>query len=268
MDLRNSNGVTTAIPGLGLSVRAAADLTFFTGVHRGFAPPATKIAITSTGENLELDSELSWNYEAGIRLAGRRTVSAEFTFFRMDFLNQIISAAESGGATTTITNGGATLHQGFESSARVHWDRIADFSGWSVFTDVRHTYLPVAEFTDNAVFGGNRLPYAPEHLFGATVGIRQFGGLSFLLDLNTVGSQFGDNRQTVEPTPDGTIGQLPSYQVANLTVGYEVGRERWTLEPYFTIKNAFDELYIASRAPQGIQPGLFRQVNGGIRISF
>jgi len=268
VDLRNSNGVTTAIPGLGLSVRAADDLTFFTGVHRGFAPPATKIAITSTGENLELDSELSWNYEAGVRLAGRRTVSAEFTFFRMDFSNQIISAAESGGATTTITNGGATLHQGFESSARVHWDRIANLAQWSVFTDFRHTHLPVAEFTDNAVYGGNRLPYAPEHLFGATIGVRQFGGLSFLLDLNTVGNQFGDNRQTIEPTPDGTIGQLPSYQVANLTIGYEVGRERWMLEPYFTIKNAFDELYIASRAPQGIQPGLFRQVNGGVRISF
>lgn len=268
VDIRNSNGVTTAIPGLGLSVRTARDVTFFTGIHRGFAPPGTKIAITSDGENLELDSELSWNYEAGVRVAGQRAVSAEFTFFRMDFSNQIITAAESGGATTTITNGGATLHQGFESSARIHWNRLADFAGWSVFTDFRHTFLPMAEFTDNAVFGGNRLPYAPEHLFGATISVRQFGGLSFILDVNTVGSQFGDNRQTVEPTPDGTIGQLPAYQVANLTVGYEIGGERWALEPYFTIKNAFDELYIASRAPQGIQPGLFRQVNGGLRFTF
>ena len=268
VDIRNDNGITTAIPGLGFSVRAHDDLTFFTGVHRGFAPPGTKIAITSSGENLDLASELSWNYEAGIRLAGQRSVSGEFTFFRMDFSNQIITAAESGGATTTVTNGGATLHQGFEGSLKVHWDKIADITGWSVYTDVRHMYLPTAKFTDNDLFGGNRLPYAPEQTFGIVFGARQYGGLSFQLDLNAVAGQFGDNRETVEPSWDGTIGRIPSYQVANLAIGYEIRRERWMFEPYFTIKNAFDELYIASRAPQGIQPGLFRQVNGGLRISF
>ena len=268
VDIRKDNGVTTAIPGLGFSVRAFEDVTFFTGVHRGFAPPGTKIAITSGGENLDLDSELSWNYEAGFRIAGQRQVSGEFTFFRMDFSNQIIAAAESGGATTTVTNGGATLHQGFESSVRVHWDKVADIPGWSLYTDVRHMFLPIAKFTENELYGGNRLPYAPEQSFGVIVGARQFGGFSFHLDLSAVAGQFGDNRQTVEPSADGTVGRIPSYRLANLAIGYEIRRERWLFEPYFTIKNAFDELYISSRAPQGIQPGLFRQANGGLRIRF
>ncbi len=268
VDIRNDNGVVTAIPGLGSSVRLHNNLTVFAGVHRGFAPPGTKIAISSTGANLDLDSELSWNYEAGIRLAGQRSVSGEFTLFRMDFSNQIITAAESGGATTTVTNGGATLHQGFESSVRVHWDKVVDIPEWNVYTDVRHMYLPTARFTDNEIFGGNRLPYAPEQTFGVVFVARRQGGLNFQLDINAVAGQFGDNRETVEPSWDGTVGLIPSYQIANLAIGYEVRRERWMVEPYFTIKNAFDELYIASRAPQGIQPGLFRQVNGGLRISF
>ena len=268
VDIRKDNGITTAIPGLGFSVRVQDDVTLFTGVHRGFAPPGTKIAITSDGENLDLDAELSWNYEAGIRLAGQRAVSGEFTFFRMDFSNQVISAAESGGATTTVTNGGATLHQGIEASGRVHWNRVADVPGWSLYTDVRLMYLPTARFVDNALYGGNRLPYAPRQTYGLVFGARQYGGLSFHLDLNAVGNQFGDNRETLEPSVDGTVGRLPAYQVANLAIGYEIRRERWMIEPYFTIKNAFDELYISSRAPQGIQPGLFRQVNGGLRISF
>ena len=268
VDIRKDNEVTTAIPGLGFSVRAHDEVTFFTGVHRGFAPPGTKIAITSSGQNLDLDSELSWNYEAGIRLAGQRAVSGEFTFFRMDFSNQIITAAESGGATTTVTNGGASLHQGFESSLKVHWNRVADITGWSLYTDVRHMYLPTAEFTDNELYGGNRLPYAPKQTFGVIFGAKQYGGFSFQLDLNAVADQFGDNRETLAPSLDGTVGQIPRYQVANLAIGYEIRRERWMFEPYFTIKNAFDEIYISSRAPQGIQPGLFRQVNGGLRISF
>lgn len=268
VDIPKDNGVTTAIPGLGVSVRAGGGVTAFGGVHRGFAPPGTKVAITSDGENLDLDSELSWNYEAGVRLAGQRAVSGEFTFFRMDFANQIITAAESGGATTTVTNGGSTIHQGFESSVKVHWDRLADLSGWHVYTDLRHMYLPTAIFTDNDLYGGNRLPYAPRQTFGLLFGVRQFGGLSFQIDLNAVGSQFGDNRQTVEPSPDGTIGVIPSYRIANLSLGYEIRRERWVFEPYFTVKNALNQIYISSRAPQGIQPGLFRQVNGGLRVSF
>lgn len=268
VDIRKGNGVTTAIPGLGLSVRAHDEVTLFAGVHRGFAPPGTKIAISSTGENLDLSSELSWNYEAGVRLAGQRAVSGEFTFFHMDFSNQIITAAESGGATTTVTNGGSTLHQGFENSVKVHWDRIAGIAGWSISTDVRHMYLPTSEFRDNELYHGNRLPYTPQQTFGVVFGAKQFGGLSFQLDLNAVADQFGDNRETVEPSLDGTVGRIPAYRVANLAIGYEIRRERWMFEPYFTIKNALDEIYIASRAPQGIQPGLFRQVNGGLRISF
>ena len=268
VDLRKDNGVVTAIPGLGFSVRAVGGLTFFTGVHRGFAPPGTKVAITSDGENLDLDAELSWNYEAGVRFGGGRAISGELTFFRMDFSNQVITAAESGGATTTLTNGGTTLHQGFESAVQVHWDRVLGLGQWMPYSKVQHMFLPTAEFTENNLYGGHRLPYAPKQTLGALTGLRRHGGFNIQFELNRVASQYSDNEQTVEPWPDGTIGQIAGYQIANLTVGHEIHRERWMFEPYFTVKNAFNEIYIASRAPQGIQPGMFRQVNAGLRIRF
>ena len=268
VDRRQDNGITRAIPGLGLSVKATENVTFFTGVHRGFAPPRTKIAITSNADNLDLDAELSWNYEAGVRLTGSRAVRGEFSFFHMDFSNQIITAAESGGATTTLANGGATLHQGFESSIRVNWNELASTPGWTLYTDVRHMYLGTAEFSENNLFAGNRLPYAPKHTFAVLFGMRQRKGFGFQIDLSHIGDQFGDNNQTVPGSADGTVGQLPSYQVANMMIDYRIQRERWSFTPYFTIKNLADQLYISSRAPQGIQPGLFRQTNAGIKISF
>ena len=268
VDLRKDNGVVTAIPGLGFSVRAAGGVTFFTGIHRGFAPPATKVAINSDGENLDLDAETSWNYEAGVRVGGSRVISGELTFFRMDFSNQVITAAESGGATTTLTNGGATLHQGFESAVQVHWDRVFGLGLWRLYSKVQHMFLPTAEFTENHLYGGNRLPYAPAQTLGVLAGLRRHGGFNIQFQLSGVASQYADNEQTVEAWPDGTIGQIPGYQIANLAIGHEIHRERWMFEPYFTVKNAFNELYIASRAPQGIQPGMFRQMNAGIRIRF
>lgn len=268
VDIRKDNGVVAVIPGLGFSLRASGDVTVFTGVHRGFAPPGTKVAITSDGENLDLDAELSWNYEAGVRVGGGRALSGELTFFRMDFSNQIITAAESGGATTTLTNGGATLHQGFESTFQVRWDQVFGLGPWRVHSRIQHMYLPEARFTENNLYGGNRLPYAPEQTVSVLTGLSRYGGLNLQFEVSASGSQFADNWQTMAASVDGTLGLIPAYRIANLTAGYELRRERWVLEPYFTVKNAFNAIYIASRAPQGIQPGMFRQANGGLRIRF
>ena len=265
---RQDNGIAKLIPGLGVSFKATEKLTLFTGVHRGFAPPRTKIAITNNAESLDLDAELSWNYEAGVRYTGSRALRGEFTYFRMDFSNQIITAAESGGATTTLLNGGATLHQGFESSLRVDWAALASASSWTLYTDFRHMHLATAEFSENNLFGGKRLPYAPRNTFSVLVGVRHKRGWGFQIDMSHIADQFGDNRETVVGSADGTVGQLPAYQVANLMVDYRIRRERWEFIPYFTIKNVANEIYIASRAPQGIQPGLFRQAIFGLKISF
>lgn len=267
VDIRRGDTVTKAIPGLGLSVKANDTVTFFTGIHRGFAPPRVKDAITSAGQSLELDAELSWNYEAGVRFQAPRVVRGEFTFFRMDFENQIIPGAESGGATTTLVNGGETLHQGLEGSLRVNWSELFN-APVLVFSDVRYMHLGTAKFTRNALFQDNRLPYAPENTFSLLLGVRQRQGFGFQVDMHHVGDQFGDNNQTLLPTNDGTIGLLPSYRLWNLSVDYTVRRERYSFTPYFLVKNLGNETYISSRAPEGIQPGLFRQVNLGIRFAF
>ena len=267
VDRRAGDGVTKAIPGLGVAFQAARSVSLFGGVHRGFAPPRVKDAITSDGEPLNLDAELSWNYEAGIRVQASRSVRGEFTYFRMDFQNQIIPAAQSGGATTTLVNGGETLHQGVETSLRVDYGSLF---GWSntLYTDVRFMHLADAKFTRNTLYRGNRLPYAPENTFSFLIGYRQRRGFGLELDATYVGSQFADNNQTVTPSADGTVGRMPSYTLWNVNADYTVQRERVLIRPFFSVKNLADSVYIASRAPQGIQPGLFRQVNAGIRLSF
>jgi Fe(3+) dicitrate transport protein len=267
LDRRAGDGVTKAIPGIGVAFQVAQPVSLFAGLHRGFAPPRVKDAITAGGQPLNLDAELSWNHEAGVRVQAHRAVRGEFTYFRMDFQNQIIPAAQSGGATTTLVNGGETLHQGIESNLRVDYGALLSWSS-SLYTDVRFMRLTDAKFTRNTLFGGNRLPYAPENTFSFLAGYRHRRGLGLQLDATYVGSQFSDNNRTIAPTTDGTIGLVPSYTLWNLNADYTIQRERIQLRPYFSVKNLSDRVYIASRAPQGIQPGLFRQVNAGLRIGF
>lgn len=266
VNVRNGDNVLKPIPGLGVSFQAAAPLTLFGGVHRGFAPPRVKDAITRSGDSLLLDAELSWNYEAGARVQVGRGVRAEATFFATDFQNQIIPATQSGGAVTTLINGGETMHRGTELLLALDWARLLSNS-FGLYTEFRHTYIRTAEFT-NGIFRGNRLPYAPEQSLGIRTGYRHRRGFAVHIDGTRVGDQFGDNRQTVQGSADGTIGLIPSYWVWNLTAGHEIQRERYGVSPFVTIKNLADARYISSRAPQGIQPGMFRQLNAGVRFRF
>ncbi len=264
VNVRRADSVFKPIPGAGLAYRATDSVTLFTGVHRGFAPPRVKDAITRAGVSLELDAEMSWNYEAGVRMALARGLRFETTLFATDFSNQIIPAAVSGGAATTLMNAGRTLHRGAEMAVAFDWSRLARAG---ITSDVRWTWLPDARF-ESGEFNGNRLPYAPRHTLVLEMGYRHRSGLSLHVDGTRAGAQFADNRQTRPASSDGTIGLIPSYWVWNVSAGREFTRERFSFSPYVTVKNVADAVYVSSRAPLGIQPGMFRQVNAGIKVRF
>ena len=266
--------LTQLIPGFALAYHVAERATLFFGVHRGFAPPRTEDILTNTGGSVDLDPELSWNYELGFRSVPCRGVRLEATLFRMDYENQVVPASVAGGVGATFTNGGETLHGGVEMSVRLDTGVLAG-SRHNVYTRVAYTYLPAAKFTGtrfSSVAGlttvsvsGNRLPYAPEHLLNFQVGYAHPRGLDVFLEAVHSSSQFGDDLNTVAGTADGQRGLLPGWTVWNTTVNY-------TAEPlravfFVSVKNVFDRLYIADRT-RGLLPGTPRLVQGGIKYRF
>jgi len=263
--------LTRFIPGIGVSHTTGELVTLFAGVHRGFAPPRTEDIISNTGGVIDLDPELSWNYEAGLRSAIRPGVSLDATFFRMDYENQVVPASLAGGVGATLTNGGATLHQGLEMRAQVDSAPILN-SAHDVYFRFSYTYQPMAEFTGTRfsnipTFGdvsvsGNRLPYAPEQLVVVGVGY-SYSAFDGRIEGVHTGEQFGDDLNTVPPTADGQRGLIESSTAWNAAVNYTVGRS--TL--FFTVKNLFDELYIVDRT-RGILPGSPRLVQAGVRVGF
>ena len=263
--------LTRVIPGFGVSHTTAEQVTLFGGVHRGFAPPRTEDIISNTGGVIDLDPELSWNYEAGVRSTVRPVVSVDATLFRMDYENQIIPASLAGGVGATLTNAGATLHQGIEVRAQIDSAPITG-SSHDAYLRFAYTYLPVAEFTGTRFsnipgFGsisvsGNRLPYGPEQVAAIGVGYAR-GTIDVLVEAVRTSEQFGDDLNTVDPTPDGQRGLIPGYTVWNTAVNYTVSRA--TL--FLTVKNLFDELFIVDRT-RGILPGSPRLVQMGVRLAF
>jgi Fe(3+) dicitrate transport protein len=264
--------LTQVIPGVGLAHTFGDRVTGFAGVHRGFAPPRTEDVISNAGGVIDLDPELSWNYELGARTELARGVRLDGTWFRMDYENQIVPASLAGGVGATLTNGGATLHQGVEFAGRIDTAPMLN-SLQNVSLRVAYTHVPVARFTgarfsnisgfSNVSVSGNRLPYAPENLLTIGIGYAQPSGLDILLEAVRSTDQFGDDLNTVTPTADGQRGLIPAHTVWNTAVNYDLGRAT----VFFTVKNLLDDTFIVDRA-RGILPGHPRLVQAGIRARF
>jgi Fe(3+) dicitrate transport protein len=263
--------LTRLIPGIGVSHTTGERVTMFAGVHRGFAPPRTEDIISNTGGIIDLDPELSWNYEAGVRSALRPGVSVDATFFRMDYENQIVPASLAGGVGATLTNGGATVHQGLEARAQLDSAPMTG-SAHDVYVRLAYTYLPVSEFRgtrfsniagfSSTSVSGNRLPYAPDHMAVVGVGYA-FSAFDARIEAVRTSDQFGDDLNTVTPTPDGQRGLIDGYTVWNTSMNYTVRQ----MTMFLAVKNLFDELFIVDRT-RGILPGSPRLVQAGVRIGF
>jgi Fe(3+) dicitrate transport protein len=267
--------LTQLIPGLGISYNPTQKLTIFAGAHRGFAPPRTEDIINNTtGGSIDLDPELSWNYEVGIRSAPRPGVKLDATFFRMDYENQVVPASLAGGVGSVLTNGGETLHQGVEFAGRVDSGAIIR-SPHNFYVRAAYTYLPIADFrgarfSSVSGFGavsvsGNRLPYAPEHLLNFNLGYSHPMGLDAFLEAVHVGSQFSDDLNAVAPILNGQRGLIPDYTTWNATGNYHV--ESWHTTFFLTVKNLFDRTYIVDRS-RGILPGSPRLMQAGFKFRF
>lgn len=267
--------LTQVIPGLGVAYNLGSRSTIFAGVHRGFAPPRTEDNIdNSTGGVIDLDPELSWNYEAGMRSLIYPGVRLEATYFRMDYENQIVPASVAGGVGATLTNGGQTLHQGLELTSRIDTGTLLQ-SSHNVYFRVAYTYIPTAEFlgtrfSNISGFGdvsitGNRLPYAPEHLLNASLGYSHPRGFNVMLEAVSISRQFGDDLNSVQPSGDGQRGLIPGYTVWNAVANYEV--ESLPTSFFFAVKNLADRLYIVDRA-RGILPSSPRLFQTGLTFRF
>lgn len=272
-NILNNENLLTPIPGLGINYNLDNNYSIFAGVHRGYAPPRIKDAITSNGEALNLDAELSWNYEAGIRANVAPPVYFDLTGFLMDFSNQIIPVSvSSGGPGTGLVNGGETIHVGAEAGIRFDIHQLLR-TIYIISLSVYSTYAYSTYSSDRFITIGNqkinvknnKLPYAPEFLFNSSLDFITPFGLGINLSATYVGEQFTDELNTIEASPSGETGLMPSFITADLTASYLIPALNSNV--FFSVKNLMDEKYIASRRPQGIKVGIPRFISAGIDLT-
>jgi Fe(3+) dicitrate transport protein len=257
-ELTNVSGTaknTEVLPGIGATWQVIPEAQVFAGAFKGFSPAMVATAISGAGVDQQLDAERSNNYEVGIR-GNNGGLTYEATVFHMDFDNQIVNQALSAGVIQA--NGGKTLNQGLEVGLGYAFD-----GGWSI--DGNATYIPVAKFTNNSLGpDGNRIPYSPK--FTSNINLNyKLGKLRTSIGAYHVSEQFVDPANTKAQNAIGTLGEIPSYTTFNLNAFYDVDTH-WSL--FGTVRNLTDRKYIASRNPDGIFPGIERNVEVGASYKF
>ena len=246
---------TELVPGIGATWQLAPELQLYSSVYKGFAPAMISAAISGDGVDQKLDAERSMNIEFGFRGQAQKW-TYEGAAFRMDFSNQIVNQALSGGISKT--NGGQSLHQGAEGALG-----YAITSAWSVLANA--TYIPVAEFKGGALGPiGNRIPYTPK--LTGNLGLNYSkDGLKSFLNAYHVSSQYADSANTVQESNDGTKGLIPSFTTLNWSVVYSPQKD---LTLFGVVRNLFDKKFISGRSPDGIFPGAERNFELGLAYQF
>jgi len=278
-----TEGLTAFIPGISVGYDPNNKISFFAGVHEGFAPPRVEDSIANDGGSIEVDPEESVNLEVGFRSELVRGLNIDSTYFRNDFSNLIAQGSVAGGDNPLAQ--GEALFEGLEVLLRLDSGRMYNKS-WSIYSQVAFTWLPVAEqlspfisvTTGLPLQGettGNRQPYAPEYLVTPRIGYAT-KNWDINLEMVYVSSQFGDflnlkngSQHPLGPNSDdarsGMFGEIPSYAIFNFATTYNI--EKTDTDLYFTIKNLFDEQYIVDRT-RGILPGAPRLFQVGLKQNF
>ena len=274
-NLLASSSMMAILPGLGFNYQLKEHAIIFGGIHKGFAPPRTKDAITAEGMAMDIQQEESWNTELGVRIALGNSLTAEATLFSMDFKNQIIPVSQSSGNAnaTGLANGGRTKHRGAEASISLDLGKAMDKNYSLVFAS-NATIISSRYDADRfvAISGmktnirNNKLPYAPSLIFNNSIEFESSKGAGIRLSGNFTGKQFADELNTIAASADGRIGMIDSRYITDFTGFVKLPKKDIVFN--LAVKNLTNERYIASRRPQGIRVGIDWQVVLGVEIKW
>ncbi len=251
-----SNTVNVWIPGIGLHYDFSEEFTSFIGVHKGFSPPGSKEGTLP---------EESINYELGTQYQSNRLEASAILFFN-DYSNLLGVDLNAGGGlgSNDLFNAGAARVYGLEASGR--YDLLPLKSPFAIPVGFTYTYT-IGQFKNNFQSGyepwadvevNDYMPYLPNHQLGLTTSI-EYKRLALNLAAKYVSAM-----RTIAGKKEIVFEQsVPENFIIDFSAQYMINANFMV---YGSIQNLTNEVYIVSRRPAGVRPGLPRWFTMGLRF--
>jgi len=255
-----------ALAGVAAELELAPEVAAYANFSQGYRPMIFSQAVpngTNQVVNQDLQEGRSWQSDAGVRGQFFRHLSADVSYFYMEFDDQIGSATIGG--LSSVQNVGDARHQGveaaFELDALGVIDSIAG-AGPGAERDASVRLFYNTMFLDAEFVGGpntGKTPqYAPDFIQKAGVQLGWKDRIRARLAGTFVDDHFANDNNTEQFT-------VPSYKVWDLTFDWDID-DAWTA--FAGVNNLFDEHYFARVRSDGIDPADGRNAFGGFKYKW
>jgi len=255
-----SNKVDVFIPGIGVDYQFNKYLSTFGGIHKGFSPPGSK-------EGTE--PEKSVNYELGTRYA-KNALSGEAVVFFNNYSNLLGTdlAAAGGAGTTDLFNGGKVQTKGLEFQLTYDLLSIYKQSPFSLPISIVYTYTNSTFQNDfesefegwGTVSAGDQFPYMANNQVTLVLGLDHH---KFSINLS---GRYMDEMRTAPGKGDIPENEkTDAYFILDGSASYNLHKN---VSLFGNLTNITNQVYIVSRRPAGLRPGMPRAFNIGLKANF
>jgi iron complex outermembrane receptor protein len=225
-------------PMVGLVAKLSPMHSVYANVSRAFETPTTtelgNQANGSGGFNPDLEPQLSWTYEIGLKGIAFTRVQYDVAGFDTEVHDELIAfEVPDGEGRTYYRNAGKTRRQGIELAAQT------DVDAFTIAASYTYSRFHFRDYeADSVDFAGNVIPGIPAHQVQASATYHYHSVFA------TVEGQ-GKTKQYVD---DANSASAAGYAIMNLRAGGTALFGRPWLAPSIGLQNVFDKHYTASVA--------------------
>lgn len=259
------------LAGIGTEFHNTPHTEFYANITQAYRPIQFADLTAPPGTDMidpDMRDAKGYNIDLGYRGRVNDILHFDVSVFYLRYNNRIgvlTQQRADGSFYNYRTNVGNSISKGVEAMAE--WNILKGLAvrsawQWTVFasygfTDARYGNLRViTKSATNDLIETNlqdkKVENAPAHIIrsGTTVGYKKW---SLTTQWSFTSHAFADANNTVTPTANGQNGEIPGYQVTDLTIGFVWSKQ---LQLRAGVNNLFDARYFTRRAGGYPGPGL------------
>ncbi len=244
--------------GLGLSYKKRG-LELYTNISQNFRSVTfADISISNPAYaiNPNIDDEKGFTFDIGFRGNYKKMISFDSSIFaliyrdRIGFIQKVFSdgnvKSERGNVGNAQITGVESLFD-FDINEILFKNEDVDFNIFFNYSYIESKYLK----SNEVGITGKEVEFVPKNNFKTGL---KFGYKDFAINFqySYLSSQFTDSSNAISGNLSGVIGQIPSYEISDLSMSYKLRNIKFEAG----VNNLFDEIYFTRRATGYPGPGI------------
>ena len=204
----------------------------------------------------EISDENGYTFDLGLRGNFDNNVNFDASFFHLAYNNRIgfvQKLFDDGNVKAYRTNTGDAKIYGLESLIDLNLKKIVGMNSKYIFNTFFNFSIIQSEYTSSNEPGveGNEVEFVPKYNFkyGLKFGYKNF---TSYLQYSYLSRQFSDSSNSIESNLSGVIGEIPAYDILDISLNYKLGRFKFESG----VNNLLNNYYFTRRATGYPGPGI------------